>query len=188
MTWMAGLGFVLAAAGLGGLRLAWARQDRLRWLVLAIAIGLCAGALWAWSAIAGAELGVPLGVTCLCVAGYAFVGANMEIRPARGRRITATPEERKPKFGRGVVRFILAGPLGAVASFGIGIAVAMQAPMVEQTRLVIGATLVPLVWAGCMAWTLCDGRVVRAAIVLSGTAIAGYAVALLPLLFTGKIG
>jgi hypothetical protein len=187
MSWMAGLGFVLAAAGLGGLRLAWALQDRVRWLALVAGVGLCAAALGAWSGVAGAELGVPLGITCLCLAGYVFVGANMEIRPARARRVTATPEERKPKFGRGVVRFILAGPLGAIASFGIGIAVAMQAPLVEQTRLVIGATLVPLVWAGCMAWTLCDGRVIRAAIVLSGTAIAGYAIALLPLLFTGKV-
>lgn len=187
MTWMAGLGFVLAGAALAGLRLAWARQDQGRWVALALGIALALATLWAWSAAAGVEVGIPLGITCLCLVGYLFVGANMEIRQARARRVTATPEERKPKFGRGVVRFILAGPLGAVASIGIGIAVAMQAPMVEQTRLVIGATLVPLVWAGCMAWTLCDGRVVRSALVLSGTAIAGYAVALLPLLFKGAV-
>ncbi|MDG5495079.1 MULTISPECIES: hypothetical protein [Azospirillaceae] len=187
MTWMAGLGFVLSAAALAGFRLAWARQDQARWAALALGIALVLATLWAWSMAAGAEVGIPLGITCLCLAGYLFVGANMEIRPARARRVTATPEERKPKFGRGVVRFILAGPLGAVASIGIGIAVAMQAPMVEQTRLVIGATLVPLVWAGCMAWTLCDGRVIRSAMVLSGTAIAGYAVALLPLLFKGTV-
>ena len=184
MGMMVGLGLVLAVAALAGLRLAWGRQDAARWPILAVAVALCVATLWAWSAVVGAEVGAPLGVTCLCLAGYAFVTAGMEIRPSRSRRITATPEERRPKLWRGIVRFILAGPLGALASIGIGIAVAMQAPLVEQTRLVLGATLVPLIWAGCMAWTLCDGRVARSAVVLSGTAAIGYAVALLPLLFS----
>jgi hypothetical protein len=35
-----------------------------------------------------------------------------------------------------------------------------------QTRIVLGGLLVPAVWAGCMAWTLADDKILRSTAVI----------------------
>lgn len=72
-----------------------------------------------------------------------------------------------------------AGPVGMVAAMAVGISYAVWAPGAMQTRLLIGGLLVPVAWAGAMAWTLADNRIVRASAVLVGTALVGFGTAML---------
>lgn len=177
-------GVAAMGAGVLALRLVWARSG-LPWRAQVAAAGACllllSLLLWAW--MAGPDLGLPFGLLCFSLIGLAAVILGVEVRPERLRRRApvAVPAVRRASRWLGMARFLLAGPLGLLAAMGVGIAMAMQGPMVEQTRLVLGGLLVPILWAGCMAWTLCDARVGRAALVLAGVAVAGYATALLPL-------
>jgi hypothetical protein len=75
---------------------------------------------------------------------------------------------------RTTLRWLLAGPLGMIAAMAVGICYAVWVPGEPQTRLLIGGLIVPLVWGGAMAWTLADNRIIRAAAVLAGTALAGF--------------
>ena len=70
--------------------------------------------------------------------------------------------------------------LAGIAAIGLGVAVAVNFPMPPQDRAVIGGLLVPILWGGGMAWTLCDPRLLRATIILLTVSAAGFAVAFLP--------
>ena len=62
---------------------------------------------------------------------------------------------------------------------GVGTAWAALVPGEQQTRLVVGGLLVPLVWGGCMAWTLADNRILRATAVLVSVAVVSFSAAIL---------
>ena len=49
----------------------------------------------------------------------------------------------------------------------------------EQTRIVTGGLMIPVLWGGAMAWTLADDKILRATAVLAGAAILGFGAAAL---------
>jgi hypothetical protein len=55
--------------------------------------------------------------------------------------------------------------------------------MPPADRAVIGGLIVPILWGGGMAWTLCDPRLVRATIILLSVSALGYGIAFLPKVF-----
>ncbi|PIC00870.1 hypothetical protein [Caulobacter sp. X] len=102
-----------------------------------------------------------------------FVAAGIERRDARRkapRELAPEPSDRRRVAWRGWLRGFLAGPLAGVAALGCGLAVAICAPGQVQSRMVIGGLIVPFLWAGGMAWTLSDDKILRAFAVLAGVA------------------
>ena len=111
-----------------------------------------------------------------------LVAANYSIRQAKARAaresLAPEPSDRATTKGRETLRWLLAGPIGMIAARGVGIAWAALVPGEQQTRLVVGGLLVPLIWGGCMAWTLADNRILRATAVLTGVAIISFTAAI----------
>lgn len=106
-------------------------------------------------------------------AALAFVAVGVERRGARkkaARELAPEPSDRRRIAWRGWLRGFLAGPLAGVAALGCGLAVAICAPGQVQSRMVIGGLIVPFLWAGGMAWTLSDDRILRAFAVLASVA------------------
>jgi hypothetical protein len=104
----------------------------------------------------------------------AFVAAGVERRNARKkapRELAPEPSDRRRVAWRGWLRGFLAGPLAGIAALGCGLAVAICAPGQVQSRMVIGGLMVPFLWAGGMAWTLSDDKILRAFAVLAGVSV-----------------
>ncbi|MGH6996924.1 MAG: hypothetical protein ACREEO_01970, partial [Phenylobacterium sp.] len=57
---------------------------------------------------------------------------------------------------------------------GVGLAYTVWMPGEPQTRMVIGGLLVPFLWAGGMAWTLSDNKILRATAVLVGVTVVTF--------------
>jgi hypothetical protein len=121
----------------------------------------------------------------LSLAALAVVAQGAVFRTARAGRNPGTdslapePVERPTTGWRSVLRWSLAGPIGMIAAMAVGICYAVWVPGEPQTRLLIGGLIVPVVWGAAMAWTLADGRILRAAAVLTGTALTGFGLAIL---------
>ncbi len=131
----------------------------------------------------GAEMGTTYALGAISLAAYALIGATYERREGKRREPrepAVDPEERPTNWKRGTGKAILAIVLAGIASIGIGVAIAVQAPWPPQDRAVIGGLLVPILWGGGMAWTLCDPRLVRATIILLAVSALGYGIAFLP--------
>ncbi|PXA89861.1 hypothetical protein DMC18_15860, partial [Caulobacter sp. D5] len=90
------------------------------------------------------------------------------------RELALEPSDRRRVAWRGWLRGFLAGPLGGAAAMGVGLAVAVCFPAEVKTRLIIGGMLVPFLWAGGMAWTLSDDKILRALAVLVGVTVLGF--------------
>lgn len=131
----------------------------------------------------GAELGTTYALGALSIAAYAVIAATFERRNDKRREPrepALDPEERPTNWRRGVAKSLLAIVLAGVASIGIGVALAIYLPMPPADRAVIGGLLVPIIWGGGMAWTLCDPRLVRATLILLAVSALGYGIAFLP--------
>lgn len=130
----------------------------------------------------GAARGPFIALALLSVGPLVLVVANLEMRTARSkapREVALEPSDRPSRAWRGWLRGLLAGPLGGLAAMGVGLAVAVFLPGDAQTRIVCGGVLVPVLWAGGMAWTLSDDRILRATAVLVGVAVLTFAAAAL---------
>ncbi len=163
-------GLVLAAL----LRLAWRAADgrRSAWILLGWLAA--AAAVAATAATVGSAPGVFLASVLISVAALGWVATGLKVRDARTkapREVALEPSDRASRAWRGWLRTLLAGPIGGVAAIGVGVAVSVWAPGAAQTRMVIGGILVPLLWAGAMAWTLSDDRILRATAVLTGVTV-----------------
>lgn len=176
-------GGLITTAGVVMLRKRWlTRQRSSSALLIACWITILAGAVvlaHAW----GAELGTTYALGALSLAAYAVVAATYERRTSKARaprEAPYDPEERPSNWRRGVAKSLLAIVLAGIAAIGLGVAVAVNFPMPPQDRAVIGGLLVPILWGGGMAWTLCDPRLLRATIILLTVSAAGFAVAFLP--------
>lgn len=131
----------------------------------------------------GAEMGTTYALGVLSLVAYAVIGATYEQRSGKRREpreAALDPEERPTNWRRGVGKALLAIVLAGVASIGVGVAIAVEAPWPPQDRAVIGGLLVPILWGAGMAWTLCDPRLVRATIILLSVSALGYGIAFLP--------
>ena len=168
----------LALPPLGGallLKRAWAtaRPER-PWLILA-GWGLAGIAIVGSAPLMGPARGPAAVVAVASTIALAFVVAGVERRSAKrasGRELAPEPSDRRRVVWRGWLRGVLAGPLAGIAALGCGLAVAICAPGPVQTRMVVGGLMVPFLWAGGMAWTLSDDKILRAFGVLAGVSVA----------------
>lgn len=159
------------------LRAAWRRRGQNNAWHIAGAWGLIAAAIVGTAPVLGEARGPFVALTLLSVGAFAVVAAGVQIREARARTKRSAalePSERPSRAWRGWLRVMLAGPIGGLAAMGTGIAWTVWVPGDPQTRIVIGGMLVPILWAGGMAWTLSDDRIVRAAAVLIGVAVVTF--------------
>ncbi len=144
---------------------------------------LLATILWpAW--ILGSARGPFIAATLIAVSALLVVASGYEIRTARAARggresLAPEPAERPSTAWRGILRWLLAGPIGMIAAMSLGICYAVWVPGTAQTRLLIGGLIVPVAWGGAMAWTLADNRILRATAVLVGTAVVGFSISAL---------
>ncbi|PZR33338.1 hypothetical protein [Caulobacter segnis] len=163
----------LPVAGATLLKRAWeGPSPRRPWLILG-GWGLMAVAIAASVPLMGSARGPAAILALASTAVLAFVATGVERRNARkkvARELAPEPSDRRRVAWRGWLRGFLAGPLAGVAALGCGLAVAICAPGQVQTRMVIGGLIVPFLWAGGMAWTLSDDRILRAFAVLAGVA------------------
>ncbi|MBN8913403.1 MAG: hypothetical protein J0H65_15365 [Rhizobiales bacterium] len=184
------LSHLLALAG-GLLMVAGVVMLRERWLArgtdgLAFLIGgwlAVLAAVYLFAETWGAEMGTTYALGAISLAAYTVVAATFERRESKRREpreAAVDPEERPTNWKRGTGKALLAIVLAGVASIGIGVAIAVQAPWPPQDRAVIGGLLVPILWGGGMAWTLCDPRLVRATLILLAVSALGYGIAFLP--------
>lgn len=176
----------MAALAVGGglaLRRSWrARGDDGRgwkaggWLLLIVACLL-------GSATLGTMRGLFTGLTIASVTVLAVVASGMVVRKpkraGRSRSLAPEPLDRKPSWWRSMLRWLLAGPIGMIAAMAVGIFWSVWTGGAEQTRLVIGGMLVPVVWGAAMAWTLADNRILRATAVLVGVTVLGFGLSIL---------
>ena len=171
------VGLALAPLTLVGallLRQAWRKATPRRpWLIVG-GWGLLALALALGAILLGAARGPAIVLALASTVALVLVATGVELRDAKRkapRELALEPSERRRVVWRGWLRGFLAGPLAGVAALGCGLAVAICAPGQVQSRMVIGGLLVPFLWAGGMAWTLSDDKILRAFAVLSGVAI-----------------
>ncbi len=147
------------------------------WLVLAATV------LWpAW--VLGPARGPFMAFALISVGALCLVATGVEIRAARAQRASSEslapePLERPSTLWRGVLRWLLAGPIGMIAAMSLGVCYAVCVPGAAQTRLLIGGLIVPVAWGGAMAWTLADNRILRATAVLVGTALVCFTISAL---------
>jgi hypothetical protein len=178
---MAGLGgLALAPLALGGallLRRAWTHADARRpWLIVG-GWALLAAAIAVSVPVLGAARAPSIILALASTVALAVVAAGVELREARRkapRELALEPSDRRRVAWRGWLRGFLAGPLGGAAAMAVGLAVAVCFPAEVKTRLIIGGMLVPFLWAGGMAWTLSDDKILRALAVLVGVTVAGF--------------
>jgi hypothetical protein len=172
----------LALVGALALRQAWMRPDRLRPWLIAIGWLIWLGAVIMGQSFWGQVLGVAIVVSLICMTAVLVVLSNVERRNVKTRvprDAALEPSDRKRVVWRGWLRGFLAGPLAGIAALGVGLAIAICSPGPPQTRMVIGGLLVPFLWAGGMAWTLSDNKIVRATCVLAGVAAVSLGAAFL---------
>ena len=176
----AGIGTLLG--GLGSLRLAWGKPAGQRPLLILAGWALVALSILAFAFAIGGETGIPFAMIMMSVAALGFVLANREVRPrkeGREREAVIDPSDRKSRWWRGVLRVILAGPLSGAAAILVGVALAKQLPLSDVDAIAIGGLTVPMLWAGGMAWTLSDDKILRALAALMIVSALSYAAAFL---------
>lgn len=172
-----------AATGVWMLRKSWRARDAQGrgwviggWLLIAASF---VRPVWAL----GTARGIFIALALFSTAALAVVASGYSIKVARARAaresLAPEPSDRATTRGRETLRWLLAGPIGMIAAMGVGIAWAALVPGEQQTRLVVGGLIVPVVWGGCMAWTLADNRILRATAVLVGVAVVSFSAAIL---------
>jgi len=173
---------LMAGGALGAflLRRSWLRRD-------GSAPGLIAGG---WVVLLGllltsAFLIGPVKGTALALA-MEGIGALLVIWLGRVRRkagrlrevdVAPEPLEEPGRVWRGVLRTLLAGPLGMTAAMAVAFCLTVYMPGDPRTRIVIGGLLMPVLWGLAMTWTLADRRILRATAALVGTSVVGFGLA-----------
>lgn len=179
--WPALLVAISSGGGVWLLRRSWRGKDRNRAAVLGGWALIVASLVWpAW--VLGPVRGPFIALALVSTVALGVVASNYSIRQAKARMaresLAPEPSDRMTTKGREALRWLLAGPIGMIAAMGVGIAYAALVPGEQQTRLVIGGLIVPVVWGACMAWTLADNRIIRATAVLVGVAVVSFGAAI----------
>lgn len=180
--WPAILIAVAAGAGVWLLRRSWRSKASQKGFVLGGWALIVASLIWpAWAL--GPARGPFIALALVSTVALGVVAANYTVRQAKARvareSLAPEPSDRPTTRWRETLRWLLAGPIGMVAAMGVGIAYAALVPGEQQTRLVVGGLIVPVVWGACMAWTLADNRIIRATAVLVGVALVSFTAAIL---------
>ena len=131
----------------------------------------------------GGEVGSAYSLLLLPLAAFVVIAAGVEIRRTKQRldRETAPePEDRQTNWTRAIAKSLLSIVLAGIAAIGLGVAFAVAMPLPPTDRIVLGGLLVPVLWGGGMAWTLCDAKLLRATILLLAVSAIGYGIAFLP--------
>lgn len=68
---------------------------------------------------------------------------------------------------------LVAGLLGFAGTMGLAVLFATQAPLPEQTRLIVAALFVPSLWCAAIVWTACHRRLGLQALVFTVLAMGG---------------
>ncbi|MFT3722062.1 MAG: hypothetical protein QM773_00635 [Hyphomonadaceae bacterium] len=181
---LAALVLLLASIGAGLLlRRAWSQRNAQRvWFILGgwtvIAVATLAAAMQL-----GEARGVFIAAMLASVGVLGVAAASVQVRPARAASDKASlapePSDRPSRAWRGVLRFLLAGPIGGIAAMGVAVAWTVWLPFDDKTRIVTGGLVAPVLWGALMAWTLSDDKIIRATAVLLGVAIATFGIAAL---------
>lgn len=156
------------------LRQAWTRNSPSRPWLISGAWALLGAILAASGFLLGGARGPAIVLALGSTAALALVATGVEFRNAKKkapRELALEPSERRRIAWRGWLRGFLAGPLAGIAALGCGLAIAICAPGAIQSRMVIGGLMVPFLWAGGMAWTLSDDKILRATAVLTGVSV-----------------
>lgn len=179
---LAALVLLLASVAAGWLlRRAWSRRSAPHvwlvvggWALLAVATVAAVGPM-------GGPRGVFIALTLASIGVLAVAAASIQVRPARAASDRASlapePSDRPSRAWRGVLRFLLAGPIGGIAAMGVAVMWTVWLPADAQTRIVTGGLVAPLLWGALMAWTLSDDKIIRATAVLVGVAAVTFAAA-----------
>ncbi|GFE76278.1 hypothetical protein [Novosphingobium sp. TCA1] len=173
---------LLAGGALGAflLRRSWQQRDGSApgmiaggWFVL---LGLVLASVFLIGPVKGTALALVMeGIGALLV----IWQGRVRRKAARLRDAEAAPEplEEPGRFWRGVLRTLLAGPLGMTAAMGVAFCVTVYLPGDPRTRIVLGGLLMPVLWGLAMTWTLADRRLLRATAVLVGASVIGFGLA-----------
>lgn len=156
------------------LRQAWRRNSLGRPWLISGAWALLGTILAASGFLLGGARGPAIVLALGSTVALALVATGVEFRNAKKkapRELALEPSERRRIAWRGWLRGFLAGPLAGIAALGCGLAIAICAPGAMQSRMVIGGLMVPFLWAGGMAWTLSDDKILRATAVLTGVSV-----------------
>lgn len=156
------------------LRQAWRRNSLGRPWLISGAWALLGTILAASGFLLGGARGPAIVLALGSTVALALVATGVEFRNAKKkapRELALEPSERRRIAWRGWLRGFLAGPLAGIAALGCGLAIAICAPGAIQSRMVIGGLMVPFLWAGGMAWTLSDDKILRATAVLTGVSV-----------------
>lgn len=189
MIQIAGL-LLLAGGALGAalLRASWQRREGAAPALLgggwAVLIGAILAAAWLVGPVKGTALALVMeGIGALGVVWH----GRVRRKAARQRDAEDSPEplEEPGRFWRGVLRTLLAGPLGMTAAMALAFCVTVYMPGDPRTRIVTGGLLLPVLWGLAMTWTLADRRLLRATAVLVGTSVIGFGLAFLRGILSG---
>lgn len=182
---------LLAAGALGAalLRASWRRREGAVPALLAggwaVLIGAILIAAWLVGPVKGAALALAMeGIGALGVIWQGRVRRKAARQRAESED-APEPLDEPGRVWRGVLRTLLAGPLGMTAAMAVAFCVTVYMPGDPRTRIVIGGLLLPVLWGLAMTWTLADRRLVRATAVLVGTSVLGFGLAFLGGILTG---
>ncbi|WHO37902.1 hypothetical protein PMI04_015185 [Sphingobium sp. AP49] len=175
---------LIAGGALGAalLRRSWLRRDRSVPALLLAGWTVLVGLLVAAFLLVGPVKGLALGLVMEAIGALALIWFGRVRRKAgrvRAGDVAPEPLEEPGRFWRGVLRALLAGPLGMTAAMGVAFCLTVYMPGDPRTRIVLGGMLLPILWGLAMTWTLADRRLLRATAVLVGTSIVGFGLAAL---------
>ncbi len=179
---LAALLMLAASVGAGWLlKRAWASRDASRiWLILGGWTVLAVMTIVAVGPMDGPR-GVFIAMTLASVGVLAVAAASIQVRQARAAADKASlapePSDRPSRAWRGVLRFLLAGPIGGIAAMGVAVLWTVSLPVDDKTRIVTGGLVAPVMWGALMAWTLSDDKIIRATAVLVGVAVVTFGLA-----------
>lgn len=122
----------------------------------------------------GIEVGPAVAATALPVAGLTVVAANLERARAprrRGERAGAAAAARTP--GTGVLRWLIALPVGMAAAITLGTASAAVLSRDTSDGAVAGAMFALLFWPVFAAWGFATRRPLRLAAAIAAAGLCG---------------
>ncbi len=167
-----------------GLRQVWlGGPRRVFFATLAIMFGLFGFVLL--SGHRGAELGIPIAFAVASPIAMAVLYAGKVVRPSTARVSRRTEQVASVSIYRDTIRFFAAVLLPLIPAISMSALAAAHYPAAEETRVVVAAYVLPIVWAAFMAWGISAQRL-RALFISGIASTCAGATALLPFVLPGR--